>query len=99
MVTELKTYDVAERLTDETEIALYLEAAFEDGDPALIKAALGDVARARGMTDIAKQANMSRAGLYRALSDSGNPTLENLSGILGAFGMRLSVKPAEMATG
>ncbi len=97
MVTELKTYDVAERLTDETEISLYLEAAFEDGDSTLIKAALADVARARGMTEIARQANMSRAGLYRALGDDGNPTLENLSGILGAFGMKLSVKPIAVA--
>lgn len=95
MNTNLKSYDLAERLTDEIEIFHYLDAAFEDGDPALIKAALNDVARARGMTEIARQAGMSRAGLYRALGEDGNPSLENLSGILSAFGMRLSVSKTE----
>ena len=88
---ELKTYDVAERLETEEDIRFYLEAAFEDGDPLLIKHAIADVARARGMADIAQQAGISRAGLYRALSEEGNPTLETLSAILGTFGMRLSV--------
>lgn len=88
---ELKTYDIAERLDSESAIFHYLEAAFEDGDPQLIKAALGDAARARGMADIAKQAGISRAGLYKALGEDGNPSLDTLSSILGAFGVRLSV--------
>ena len=88
---ELKTYDIAERLETPEDIRLYLEAAFEDGDSLLIKHAIADVARARGMTDIASQAGISRAGLYRALSDEGNPTLDTLSAVLEAFGMRLSV--------
>ena len=90
-----KTYDFAERLDDETEIFHYLEAAFEDGDPALIKAALNDIARARGMTEIARQARISRAGLYNALGENGNPSLETLSAILSAFGMKLTVERRE----
>lgn len=94
MSIALKTYDLAERLSDETDILHYLEAAFAEGDPALIRAALNDVARARGMTELAQQAGMSRPGLYRALGEEGNPSLENLSGILAALGLKLSVQPA-----
>lgn len=93
----LRTYDVAEHLDKEEDIRLYLEAAFEDSDPAVIKHAIAAVARARGMGDIAQKAGISRAGLYRALSDEGNPTLDTLSAILGTFGMRLSVATREPA--
>lgn len=91
MGIELKTYDVAERLRDETEILHYLEAAFEDGDPAIIKNALANVARARGMTEIAKDAGITRAGLYRALGEDGNPTLDTLLKLTKALGLRLAV--------
>ena len=91
MAIELKTYDVAERLGDETEILNYLDAAFEDGDPAIIKNALANVARARGMTEIAKDAGITRAGLYRALSDYGTPTLDTLLRLTKALGLRLGV--------
>lgn len=93
----LKTYDVAERLNSEEEIRYYLEAAFEDGDPAIIKNALANVARARGMSSVAEQAGITRAGLYRALGEDGNPTLETLTAILATFGMRLSVAEAQAA--
>jgi len=91
MVVELKAYDVAERLRDETEILHYLDAAFEDGDPAIIKNALANVARARGMADIAKNAGITRAGLYRALGDEGNPTLDTLLKLTKALGVRLAI--------
>ena len=91
MAIELKTYDVAERLGDETEILNYLDAAFEDGDPDINKNALANVARARGMTEIAKDAGITRAGLYRALSDDGNPTLDTLLRLTKALGLRLGV--------
>jgi probable addiction module antidote protein len=94
MTIELKTYDVAEHLDNDDEIRLYLEAAFEDGDPAIIRNAIANVARARGMAAVAEQAGITRAGLYKALGESGNPTLETLSAILAAFGMRLSVSLA-----
>lgn len=94
MALELKTYDVAEHLGSEEDIRLYLEAAFEDGDPAVIANALGHVARARGMSKVAADAGISRAGLYKALGENGNPSLETLSAILRSFGMRLSVAAA-----
>ena len=91
MAIELRAYDVAERLGDETEILHYLDAAFEDGDPSVIKNALANAARARGMTEIAKDAGITRAGLYRALSDDGNPTLDTLLKLTKALGLRLAV--------
>lgn len=94
MAIELKTYDVAEHLDSEEEIRLYLEAAFEDGDPKVITNAIGNVARARGMSEVAKQAGVSRAGLYKALGEGGNPSLETLSAILRSFGVRLSIAAA-----
>lgn len=94
MALELKTYDVAEHLTSEEEIRLYLDAAFEDGDAAIIANALGNVARARGMTRIASEAGISRAGLYKAVGENGNPSLQTLVALLRAFGMKLKVEPA-----
>jgi len=94
MAAELQTYDVAEHLDSEEEMFLYLEAAFEDGDPAVIKNALSNIARARGMTEIARSAGITRGGLYRALSDEGNPTLDTILKILGALGFRAAVRPA-----
>ena len=91
MAVELKNYDVAERLDSADEIRHYLDAAFEDGDPAIIKNALANVARARGMSEIAKDAGITRAGLYRALSDDGNPTLETWQKLVKALGVRLAV--------
>ncbi|MFN3553442.1 MAG: addiction module antidote protein [Novosphingobium meiothermophilum] len=94
MALELKTYDVAEHLTSEEEIRLYLDAAFEDGDAAIIANALGNVARARGMTRIASEAGISRAGLYKAVGENGNPSLQTLVALLRAFGMKLKVESA-----
>lgn len=93
MAVELKTYDIAERLESEDDIRHYLEAAFEDGDPQLIKAAIADVVRARGMAHVAREAGISRAGLYKALGESGNPTFDTLVAILRTFGVRLSIAP------
>ncbi len=92
MAIELKTYDVAEFLDSEEEMHLYLEAAFEDGDPAIIKNALSNIARARGMTDIAKSAGITRAGLYRALSEDGNPTLDTIVKVLRALGLQIAIE-------
>ncbi|WP_336974194.1 addiction module antidote protein [Sphingobium aromaticiconvertens] len=84
-------WDVTEFLENEEAIAAYLDAAFEEGDPALIVAAIGDVAKARGMTEVAAKAGISRAGLYKALGEGGNPSLSGLLGILKALGVRLTV--------
>ncbi|MEO8927010.1 MAG: addiction module antidote protein [Caulobacteraceae bacterium] len=87
-------WDVTEHLESDEAIAAYLDAVFEDGDPALIKAAIGDVARARGMTDIARKVGITRAGLYKALADSGNPSFNTVAGVMKALGVRLSVSAA-----
>jgi probable addiction module antidote protein len=70
-----------------------LRRLFEDGDPALITAAIGDIARARGMTKIAKSAGLSRETMYKAFSADGNPTLETLAEVTRALGYRLSIAP------
>ena len=84
-------WDPAERLDSDEAVAAYLDAAFEDGDPTLIKAALGDVARARGMAEIATKAGITRAGLYKALGEDGNPAFETVAAIARALGVRLAV--------
>jgi probable addiction module antidote protein len=70
--------------------ALYLEAAFENGDPSLIAAAIGDVARAYGITRLAKDTGLAREALYRALSEDGNPEFGAVLKVLKVFGLRLS---------
>jgi len=86
-------WDAAEFLTTPTRVAAYLEAAFEDGDPEMVKVALGNIARAKGMTQIAKTTGARRSSLYRSLSREGNPGLTTLAGVLDTFGLRLSVTP------
>ena len=73
----------------------YLEAAFEDGDPRIIAAALGDIARSRGMTAVAAKAGLGRESLYKALSGEGNPGLATVLGVMDALGLRLRPLAAE----
>lgn len=95
MVLKTTKWDVTEHLDSDERIALFLEAVFEDGDPALITAALGDVARAIGMTKIARETGVTREALYRALSAEGNPEFATVLKVLKTFGLRLSPVPAE----
>jgi probable addiction module antidote protein len=67
----------------------YIEAALEDGDAAVIAAALGDVARARGMSEVARKAGLGRESLYKALSPGGNPEFSTVLRVLKALGLRL----------
>ena len=83
-----------QRLDSPKSIAAYLEAAFEDGDPSLIAAALGDIARAIGMTQMATQAGVTREALYKALSPSGDPRLSTLLGVMKALGLKLTPRAA-----
>jgi probable addiction module antidote protein len=71
-------------------IAAYLKAAIDDGDPALIATALGDIARAMGMTQLASQAGVTREALYKALSPSGDPRLSTFLGVMKALGIKLT---------
>lgn len=85
------TWDAADYLETEADIAAYLNAAFEDGDTSVIAAALGDVARAKGMTQLAKETGITRDGLYKALSPTGNPSFDTVQKVIKAFGLRLDV--------
>ena len=84
-----KKWDAAEHLKSEEDMAAYLEAALEDGDPALVAAALGDIARAKGMGDIARETGLGRESLYKALSAGGNPALSTILKVVKALGLRL----------
>lgn len=92
MAVELRPFDPAEYLQSEEDILYFLEAAMEGNDPAHIARALGVVARSKGMTEIARKTGLGRQALYSALSESGNPTLETLTSVLGALGLELTVQ-------
>jgi probable addiction module antidote protein len=93
MTIETKKWDIAEHLDSDEKIALFLEAVFEEGDPALISAAIGEVARARGMSQVAKEAGLSRENLYRALSEGGNPEFATILKVMRAIGYDLTIVP------
>ena len=91
MALKTTRWDAADYLETKEDIAAYLDAVLEDGDPELLKAALGDIARSKGMTDIAKAAGLARSNLYKALSPDGNPEFSTVAHVLKALGLRLSV--------
>ena len=90
MALKTTPYDPSEYLDTPGRIAAYLRVVFEDGDPALIAAALGDVARAKGMTQLASQSGVTREALYKALSPSGDPRLSTFLGVMKALGIKLT---------
>lgn len=94
MPIETTKFDIQDHIKTPEDRLAYIEAAFEDGDPALIAHALGDVARSIGMTQVAKEAGITREALYRALSEKGDPKLSTLLGVMKALGAQLSAKPA-----
>ncbi|MBL8316790.1 MAG: putative addiction module antidote protein [Burkholderiaceae bacterium] len=87
-------WDPAEHLESEEDMAAYLEAALEEGDSALVAAALGDIARAKGMSQIARQAGLGRESLYKALSPGGNPEFATILKVIAALGLQLHATPA-----
>jgi probable addiction module antidote protein len=89
--TETIPWDSAAYLKTDDDITNYLEAVFEDGDPALITHAIGVVARAKGMTQIAQAAGLGRESLYKALSPQGNPEFATVLKVLRALGLKLKV--------
>jgi probable addiction module antidote protein len=96
---KLKTtrFDIADELEDEDAIALYLGDALETNDPAYFAHALGKVAKARGMSEIARETGLSRGSLYAALGADGNPTLSTLMQVMKALGVRLDAAPIQAA--
>jgi probable addiction module antidote protein len=93
MAIKTTTYDSAEYLDSDEAIAAYVDEALGSADPAHIANALGIVARAKGMTEIARSAGVSREHLYRALKETGNPELSTVVRVLKALGLRLSAQP------
>ena len=91
MKVKTTAYDSAAYLKTKEDVAAYLEAAFEEGDAALIAHALGVVARAEGMTEVAKQAGLTRASLYKALSVEGNPEFSTVLKVVQARGLKIRV--------
>ena len=91
MALTTKPWDAAETLATKEDIAAYLDAVLEDGDPDLLKAALGDVARAKGMSEIAEAAGLGRTNLYKALSPEGNPEFATVLKVLKALGLKLRI--------
>lgn len=92
--TVTTAWDPAEHLETEADMAAYLEAALEESDPALVAAALGDIARAKGMTRVAREAGLGRESLYKALSPDGNPEFATIMKVVSALGLRLHAAPA-----
>lgn len=90
-IKDLKKFDVVDYLKTEKDIATYLSAVLEDGDPALFVAAIGDIARAKGMTEIAKKSGVTRESLYRALKVEARPRFETVTRVVQALGMKLSI--------
>ncbi len=99
--TATSPYDVAEHLRTREEMAAYLEASIDeaDGDAAFVAKALGDIARARGMAQVASDAGLSRESLYKALSGERNPTFDTVLRVIDALGLKLRAEAASDVIG
>lgn len=88
-----KAFDAADYLDDLDDVAGYLELALEDslGDPSAVPRALGVIARSRNMSELARRVGMSRDGLYKALSEDGNPTWSTILKVTNALGLRFEL--------
>lgn len=96
-VASLPDFDITEMLQTEQDIAEYLSLVLEDGDAALLAATLGDIARARGMTQIAQDAGISREALYKALRPGASPRFDTIARVCKALGVKLVAQPLSHA--
>jgi probable addiction module antidote protein len=85
-----RRWDATAQLRNEADMAAYLNAALSDGDPAIIAAALGDIARAKGMTGVARKAGLGRESLYKSLSPEGRPEFATVLKVVQALGLKLT---------
>ncbi len=92
-INELPDFDASKYLDSEDAVAEYLTAIIEEKDPSLLAAALGDIARARGMSEISKSSGITREALYEALRPNSQPRFETISRVCEALGVRLVAKP------
>lgn len=97
-ITPTKPFDVATYLRTPEDAAAYLSAALEEGDLGAFRAALGDVARARSMANLAEATGLGRESLYKALSITGNPSLDTVQRVVAALGLTLTVAPMRQPT-
>ncbi|MES3000221.1 MAG: addiction module antidote protein [Pseudomonadota bacterium] len=95
MAEKISDYNAGDYLKTPEDVAEYLELCFEEaqGDPGVIAAALGNAARASGMSQVARETGLTREGLYKALSADGNPNLYTIVKVLSALGLRMAVEP------
>jgi len=91
-MNKLTSYDPADALVDDDEVAVFMADALETGDAAYIAKALGVVARAKGMAEISEQTGLSREQLYRSFSEKGNPTLKTMLAVMKALGIDMTAK-------
>ena len=94
-IADLPEFDFAAHLNDEKTIAAYLTDILEANDPALLASALGDIARAHGMSEIAKASGLTREALYKALRPDAQPRFDTISRVCAALGVRLVAQPAQ----
>ncbi|MBK6768254.1 MAG: putative addiction module antidote protein [Ardenticatenales bacterium] len=94
--TQTRPWDAADHLESPDDMAAYLEAALENGDAAVIAAALGDIARAKGLAQIARDTGLGRESLYKALSPTGNPEFATMLKVIRALGLQLHAAKAEV---
>jgi len=97
MALKTTRWDSAEYLKTDEDIAAYLDAVLEEDDPALVTHALGVIARAKGMTQIARETGLGRESLYKALSPDGNPEFATIVKVLKALGLQLHASPRTVA--
>ncbi len=97
-VSELPEFDAAEYLNSEEDVAAYLTIILEENDPALLAAALGDIARSRGMTQVANDSGITREALYKALRPGSEPRFDTINRVCAALGVRLVAQPVRHTT-
>lgn len=96
-VADLPEFDMAEHLDSDQAIAEYLTVVLDENDPAALADALGTIARARGMTDVARASGLTREALYKALRPNAQPRFETIVRVCAAFGVRLVAQAADQA--
>ena len=95
-ISELADFDPAEYLATDEDVAAYLNAVLEDNDPTLLAAALGDIARARGMTQVARESGIAREALYKALRPGSEPRFDTIFRVCAALGVKMVVQPTHV---
>ncbi|QXL84823.1 addiction module antidote protein [Comamonas sp. NLF-1-9] len=93
-ISDLPVFDAAEYLKSEEDIAIYLTLAIEENDPAGLADALGTIARARGMTEVARASGLTREALYKALRPGSHPRFDTIARVCGALGVKLVAQPS-----